>query len=676
MTLGSDGSTPMMEGGRLLADRYRLLEKVGEGGAAEVFRARDQRLDRIVAIKLLRSQYSYDEPSRKRFVVEAKTAAGLSHPNIVDIYDFGEAQDGSMFIAMQFISGRNLKDLLQRRGRLTPGEAVSITRQACQALAVAHERGLVHRDVKPQNFLIDKAGRVRLTDFGIVKALSGPALTQSGMTFGTAAYMSPEQATGSSVTAASDLYSLGCVMYEMLSGIPPFTGENPAIVAYKQVWEQPRPLHELVPEAPPSLEAVVMRLLNKDPKRRYSSTESLLKELDALNVAANQPTSAMPVESGAYLAEQVGATDLPTAPRVPHAAEVSQAVAMPVSPNSPNGGQVPPARVGVAGPITPPPMQAVPPAYTAAPYTGQAAGEVRVNVSRRRRLGWIPAALALLLGLGLCGVGAWQGSSLLGAMREASTPTVSATLVVAQPPATLMPATATVSVALAPATLVPTRIEATATPQPLAPTETPAPTEEPPTDTPQPPTDTPQPADTPTLEPVVVPPTEEPPTVTPFPIEPTATSAPIVGSDNGVTLEDSAFSGGYRRLDGLYHGRTATWVYGQGTQYRTMSASFDIANPPTGNATLQITGLDSEDAAKTPIFITLNGIFIYNGANPLPNDFPNGVFQPGNWGSYNWAIPPGTLVQGTNTLSISNLDPSDKINQPPFFLLDYAVISW
>src|SRR5205823_11102078 len=163
--------------------------------------------------------------------------AALYHPLFVDVYDFGEGPDGSMFIAMQYIEGQNLKDLLRKRGRLSAGEALLIAKQVCQALSVAHAKGLIHRDVKPQNIMIDTAGNSRLTDFGVVKALAAPALTQSGMTFGTAAYLSPEQATGAPIGPASDVYALGCVMYEMLAGIPPFTGDNPAVVAYKQVWE-------------------------------------------------------------------------------------------------------------------------------------------------------------------------------------------------------------------------------------------------------------------------------------------------------------------------------------------------------------------------------------------------------------------------------------------------------
>ncbi|MDQ3703956.1 MAG: protein kinase [Chloroflexota bacterium] len=669
MYSGSEGSTPMMEGGKLLAGRYRLLEKVGEGGAAEVFRARDQRLDRTVAIKLLRPQFSYDDPSRKRFAIEAKTAAGIAHPNIVDIYDFGESDDGSMFIAMQFVQGVNLKDLLQKRGRLSSAETIAIARQACYALQAAHERGLIHRDVKPQNILIDKAGHVHLTDFGIVKALSGPALTQSGMTFGTAAYMSPEQATGAPIKAAADLYSLGCVMYEMLCGMPPFTGENPAIVAYKQVWEQPRPLHDVVAEVPPSLESIVMRLLNKDPGRRYESAQDLVADLDALNVTSSQPTQAVPVSS-----PQVTGAAVP--PHVPLAAEVGQPVQMPATP-----AEVPPARVSLPQPLTQaPPQVTVPtpapaqtrqvtPAPAAVPYTAQQARSVQVNVSQRRGMGMWPAVIVLLLGLLLCGLGAWQGGNLLGILRVGDDATASPTAL-----AQVVLPTDTVPAPVPPTnTAEPTQI-ATSSPEPLA-TDTPQPP--PPTDTPLPPTETPAPPQ-PTETPAPPPPTDTPPPVVPTdtpepPVEPTAVP---VDSGGSVALEDRDFIGGYFRSDGLYHGVTATWVYGQATEFSTMTALFNIDSAPQGQATLTIVGLDSEDPVKTPISIVVNGVEIFVGGNPLPNDFTTGPQGAGNWGAAQWVIPAGVLQAGTNTLSITNLTPGGTINAPPFFMLDTATITW
>ncbi|MEA2573092.1 MAG: eukaryotic-like serine/threonine-protein kinase [Chloroflexia bacterium] len=682
MYSGSEGSTPMMEGGKLLAGRYRLLEKVGEGGAAEVFRARDQRLDRTVAIKLLRPQFSYDDPSRKRFAIEAKTAAGIAHPNIVDIYDFGESDDGSMFIAMQFVQGVNLKDLLQKRGRLSSAETIAIARQACHALQAAHERGLIHRDVKPQNILIDKTGHVHLTDFGIVKALSGPALTQSGMTFGTAAYMSPEQATGAPIKAAADLYSLGCVMYEMLCGMPPFTGENPAIVAYKQVWEQPRPLHDCVAEVPPSLEMIVMRLLSKDPGRRYESAQDLVADLDALNVTSSQPTQAVPVAETPMRAT-------PVTPHVPLAAELGQPVQMPAAP-----AEVPPARVSMPQPLTPltpqrpqvtmptPPQPAIaqPQARQAAPaavpYTAQSARSVQVNVSQRRGrgMGMWPAVIVLVLGLLLCGLGAWQGGNLLGILggRGGATPSATAVAQVVLPTDTApvqVPPTNTTEggqiVVGSPAVPSPEPF-ATDTPQPVTPTDTPAP----PTDTPQPPPPTDTPAPPP---PTDTPPPPVVPTDTPEQVEPTAV---VGGAAGGIALEDRDFIGGYFRSNGLYHGVTATWVYGQATQYSTMTALFNLDNAPEGDATLTITGLDSEDATKTPINIVVNGTDIYTGDNPLPDDFRNGPNGAGNWGTAQWVIPAGVLRPGTNTLSITNLFPGGTINTVPFFMLDTASITW
>lgn len=718
------GSTPMMEGGRLLADRYRLLEKVGEGGAAEVFRARDQRLDRMVAIKLLRSQYTHDESSRRRFVIEAKTAAALSHPNVVDIYDFGEAPDGAMFIAMQFIQGRNLKELLRKRGRLSPAETISITRQACYALSAAHSNGLIHRDVKPQNILIDKQGHAHLTDFGIVKALSGPALTQSGMTFGTAAYMSPEQATGGSITGQSDLYSLGCVMYEMLAGTPPFTGDNPAVVAYKQVWDQPRPLHELVPEVPPSLESVVMRLLNKDPGRRYPSALALASDLDGLSISSNQPTQAVPIPGvasgpGVSLhneppAEVGQPVQMPAAPAASTVASASSGMTpvppparlehtpVPLQPVVIAPASMQPTRLAPAHSSAPSRNPAPQPAYSVAPYAAQPARGVQVNVTNRRgSVAWLPVALLLLLGLAICGLAAWQGRGLFSSGNSA-TPTTTLIAIAPAPPTDTAAPTATATVALggiivaSPAVPSPqpppsnTPAPSTPTSTPLPPTGTPQDT---PSDTPVPPSsDTPVP--TPTIEEatvaptdVVVTPTDVAPTDTPIvgevptdtPVEGPPTEVPTLpaaGAPNQVIIEDSQFGGGYTRDTKKYHNTTAHWVYGQGTKYSIMTSSFTVAAAPIGGAYLTIRGLDSEDTAKTPISISINGQTIYIGADPLPNDFQSGPDAPGNWGSYTWTIPTGVLQSGSNSLTIRNLSPSNKINSPPFFMLDYAVIGW
>ncbi len=672
-----------------LAGRYRLIEKIGEGGAAEVYKARDERLGRMVAIKRLRPQYTTDDASRSRFTIEARTAAGLSHPNIVDVYDFGEIPDGSMWIAMQYVEGQNLKDVLHRRGRLSAAEVVSIAQQVCAALSVAHAKGLIHRDVKPQNIMIDRAGDVRLTDFGIVKALSGPELTQTGMTFGTAAYLSPEQATGEPLSPASDIYALGCVMYEMLSGTPPFTGDNPAVVAYKQVWEQPRPLHDLVPEVPPSLESIVMRCLNKEPARRYPSTDMLAADLARMSSSFSQPTQMVPLStSGAAagaVAGGVAAADTPVSLEATPRAETSQPIPMPDAPeHSPQ--PVPPVVVQTTAPAAAMPAgvgqgtRPVSPAYGAAsaaatapppaqniqravPYDTRASRVTVVDTNRRRGSSvLVPVALLLLVLLG----GLIIFAAMNGAFGGGPTPGAPATATVAEPTATLA---AVVPVTPTTATLpTPTML------QPL-PTDTASPA---PTDTPEPvPTDTAQPV--PTDTPAAIDNTPEPPspTIPGAVTEPTAT-APVVEpppAANSITLDDNAFVGGFSNPGG-YHGRTAQWVYGQGTDYSSMTAGFNIREVPRGPGALTIVGVDSEDEPKTPMRLMVNGYVLYEGPDPLPNDDQSGRDGPGNWGSYTWRIPPNLLVAGENSISIINLDPSDQINYPIFIMIDTVTITW
>ena len=688
----TDGSTPMLEGEGTLAGRYRLLEKVGEGGAAEVFRARDIRLDRIVAIKLLRPQYTHDASSRKRFVVEAKAAAALSHPNIVDIYDFGEAEDGAMFLAMQFIEGKNLKDILHKRGRLSPAETITITIQVCHGLAAAHAKGLIHRDVKPQNIMIDERGNAHITDFGVVKALSGPALTQSGMTFGTAAYLSPEQATGEVIGPASDIYALGCVMYECLSSQPPFTGDNPAIVAYKQVWEQPHPLHEMAPEVLPSLESVVMRCLNKDPRRRYPSTDVLAAELETLSVSFSQPTQA--VALGAMASLPNGGKWTPTAQRAP--AEMSQPIPMTAIPTAGAVGAVAAQGLPAAYPphsvpvprvaVTPPPQRPPSRAQQATPPPPPPRGPVAVNSGGRRDAGWVPMAVIALLLLGLGGIGIWLGSAILGAQNGSGAgPTATVVSVLNPPTNTPEPIaeTATVAAPTVAVVLTPTETVAlviTPTETPLLPTETPPL----PTDTPVPlPTDTPPPEPTPEPPTPIIEPTPEPepeptpePTLTPEPVPVDPPAPEPVDEPTTVPINDTAFTGGFTNANGTYHNVSAKWVYGRGTQYHTMSTRFNLEKSPKGPATLSMVAVDSEDAVKTPIRITINDTVIFEGPNPFPNDTVNNPNGRGNWGTYTWTIPAKTMKNGSNTLMINNLSASACTHCPSFFMLDSAAISW
>jgi eukaryotic-like serine/threonine-protein kinase len=253
----------------VLHNRYRLLEPIGEGGMATVYRALDTRLGRTVAVKILHPEYGRDQPFVQRFTQEAEFAASLgSHPNIVAIYDVGE--DGPLhYMVMELIEGRNLKELIRERAPFSVSEAFSIGRQVALALDFAHKRGLVHRDVKPQNIMITADGVAKVTDFGIARSASASQLTRTGMVIGTVHYFSPEQAQGKAVTPTSDIYSLGVILYEMLTGHLPFDAENAIGVAMQHLHSEPPSPWDYNPNLPARAVAVMMRALEKDPERRY-----------------------------------------------------------------------------------------------------------------------------------------------------------------------------------------------------------------------------------------------------------------------------------------------------------------------------------------------------------------------------------------------------------------------
>lgn len=265
--------------GRLIAGRYRLIAPLGEGGMATIWRAIDEQLDREVAIKLLRTQYGNDPGFTARFKQEARSAGSLSHPNIVPVYDYGTDQaDGTQYIVMQLVEGDDLATLLRERGTLSTDDAVRVTIGVASALEAAHRRGIVHRDVKPGNILITDDGDVKVTDFGIARAVSEASMTVTGTTLGSVHYFSPEQARGDEVTGASDVYALGIVLYEMLTGRRPFEGDSAAGVALKRLNEDPQPPTVYRP-VPSGLSAIVMRALERDPARRYPDAGSFAEAL-------------------------------------------------------------------------------------------------------------------------------------------------------------------------------------------------------------------------------------------------------------------------------------------------------------------------------------------------------------------------------------------------------------
>ncbi len=277
----------------LFDGRYRIERKLGAGGMADVYLAEDQELGRRVAIKILNSRHGNDDQFIERFRREAKNAAALNHPNIVSIYDRGEAED-TYYIAMEFLDGRTLKELVVGRGAAPVNVAIEYARQILSALRFAHRHGIVHRDIKPHNVLVDGEGRVKVTDFGIARAGTSQ-MTETGSIVGTAQYLSPEQARGGEVDPRSDLYSLGIVLYELLTGRTPFDGETPVEIAMKHLSATPQPPSKLRPDIPPELDMVVLRALAKNPDDRYQSADEM--EADLERVARGASVAATTVDT-------------------------------------------------------------------------------------------------------------------------------------------------------------------------------------------------------------------------------------------------------------------------------------------------------------------------------------------------------------------------------------------
>lgn len=271
----------MADNPSLINDRYDLGESIGRGGMAEVFLAHDVLLNRPVALKVLFAEYATDPAFVERFRREAQSAANLTHPNIVGVYDWGRVGN-TYFIAMEYIQGRTLAAILAEHKKLTAAQACDIAIKIAAALGIAHGKGVVHRDIKPGNILISGNGQVKVADFGIARAFGSDvadALTQVGSVMGTATYFSPEQAQGGQPDPRSDIYSLGIVMYEMIAGRTPFFGDNAVGVAYQQVHNAPPPLHEFAPDVPNAFEAIVAKCLAKSPKRRYANANALRDDL-------------------------------------------------------------------------------------------------------------------------------------------------------------------------------------------------------------------------------------------------------------------------------------------------------------------------------------------------------------------------------------------------------------
>ena len=270
----------MAQPSRVLNDRYEVDKPLGRGGMAQVLRGTDRVLGRTVAIKVLDQKHRNDAKFVTRFRREAQAAAGINHPNVVSVFDTG-SEDSLHYIVMEYVDGETLDDVLAREKVLPPERVVAIAEPVARALEAAHQKGMVHRDVKPGNIMLDRSGTVKVVDFGIARAAADDTLTQTGIVLGTAAYLSPEQAQGVAVDPRSDVYSLGCVLYQMLTGRKPFTGDSALAIAYKHVREDPTPPSQVNPDIPPELEAVVTTAMAKDPAQRFPSGGAMQEALSA-----------------------------------------------------------------------------------------------------------------------------------------------------------------------------------------------------------------------------------------------------------------------------------------------------------------------------------------------------------------------------------------------------------
>ena len=386
----------------VINDRYEIHKRVGRGGMADVFLARDLLLDRQVAMKILFPEFAIDPNFVERFRREAQAAANLSHPNIVNVYDWGK-YEGTYFIAMEYVQGRNLAEILKTNKQLTPKQAAEIASEVAAALGFAHEAGLAHRDIKPANVMIGSNGQVKVADFGIARAMNSATesnLTQAGSVMGTASYFSPEQAQGAQPDPRSDLYSLGIVMYEMVAGRPPFTGENPVSIAYKQVHDKPQPLNQIVDGVPRPFEAIIAKLLAKDPKLRYPSAHALRDDLRRFR-------------NGEQVQALVAAAARPGTP----AAGITRPTAVPGSTqpvgttptvSEPYSGLQPTAHPQIAGaPTGVMPQQ---PGPELGQYPPGASAEARYYQDSNSRTGWYAlAAFIALIALVAGGVLLYQG---------------------------------------------------------------------------------------------------------------------------------------------------------------------------------------------------------------------------------------------------------------------------
>jgi len=377
---------------RLLGGRYELDTVIGRGGMAEVYRARDLRLDRVVAVKTLRSDLARDPTFQARFRREAQSAASLNHPSVIAVYDTGEDTIGDTsipYIVMEYVDGSTLRDLLRENRALMPDKALEITDGVLRALDYSHRGQIVHRDIKPANVMLTRNHEVKVMDFGIARAMHDAAstMTQTAQVIGTAQYLSPEQARGERVDARSDIYSTGCVLYELLTGKPPFTGDSPVAIAYQHVREEPIPPSQVDPEIPTWADAIVLKAMAKDPENRYQNATEFRQEIQ--RVMHGQP-----------ITSTAASTMLMGAQQQPQGTQVMGAYAGRTQVQPPGG----PGRTGYD----------LPPVQYDEPYQPERSGGAGKKVAL-----WIALAVVFIGGAGLIGWALTKGSGNSGGDKVA-----------------------------------------------------------------------------------------------------------------------------------------------------------------------------------------------------------------------------------------------------------------
>ncbi len=618
--------------GEVFGDRYEVREEIGSGAFAVTYHGWDLRLDRAVAIKVLRDTYASDPTPVQRFEREARAAASVSQGNVVDVYDFGR-QDDQLYIVMQYVKGEDLKHLIIREGPLPRRRAANIALQILAGLAAIHEAGIIHRDIKPQNVLIGPDDIARVTDFGIAHVTVEAGLTTAGTTFGTATYMAPEQAEAGPLVQATDLYSVGIVLYEMLTARLPFEAPTmiALILAHLHTIPSPPSIRAPAQHITPELDAVVLRALEKHPDDRFRDAPAMARAVSA--AVARLPFGTEP-------AHVISTGDERTVRTTP-------------------------------------------------PRTRRATGTWPQSADRPARSGRrvMPIVLLLLLLAAAAGGGAYLSSlddggdppdddprQIVADLAVSPTPTERSTEVPVQTP-------------------VPTDVP-TDTPVPTAtPTETPQPTIAP-TDTPEPtlaPTAAPPPTETPTEPPTPTPtdapeplPTESPPLIVPRDSDVENDEGSTVGSDqagedgNGglsdadgqgtVTLSFTAsdWQGAYFQETGNM--RPWSGVYAQSTGYGSGSLSFSLDGTPASDMfSLTVDGMTSENWSEVPMSLLINGQEVYEGTSPFPTW--NGIEGEQPWATVNVELPTSVLQQGENTVTFVNLVGQGDFSRPPYILL-------